>query len=148
MSEIKAQILAQTKEAMKAKNKVALSALRALSGAMKQFEVDNRVEVTDVDALAIITKQVKQRKDSIEQFTIAGRTDLVENEKGQLSVIETFMPTQLSEAQVTTEVEAAIVELGANSIADMGKVMGALKTKLAGSADMSMVSKILKSKLG
>jgi uncharacterized protein YqeY len=148
MSEIKQQLTTDIKVAMKAKDKVALGALRSLSGAIKQFEVDSRLEADDEKVLSIIIKQVKQRKDSISQFETAGRDDLVAKETSELEVIGKYLPIQLSEAEITGVVVDVIRQTGASSKADMGKTMGVLKAKLGSSADMAVVSRILKDKLG
>lgn len=147
MSEIKQQLSEDMKSAMKAKNKDALKAIRMILGAIKQREIDERIELNDTQVLAVIQKMVKQRKDSISQFQDAGRIDLVEVEEAELVVINNYMPAQLSEAEIATAVDKAIADTGANSMADMGKLMGTLKGKLAGKADMGAVAKIIKERL-
>ncbi|WXT99472.1 MAG: putative protein YqeY [Catillopecten margaritatus gill symbiont] len=147
MSELKQRITADMKSAMKAKDKAALKAIRMILGAIKQKEVDERIEVDDDQVLAVIQKMVKQRKDSISQFQDAGRTDLVEVEEAELNIINNYMPAQLSEDEITAAVDKAIADTGANSMADMGKLMGALKGVLAGKADMGAVSAVIKTKL-
>lgn len=148
MSELQQQINADLKSAMKNKDKKTLGAIRSLTGAIKQFEVDNRVDITDSDILKIVQKQVKQRKDSITQFNTAGRDDLVANEEFELEVISKYLPAQLSEEEIIIIVKTTIDEVGAKSMADMGRVMGILKSKFDGTADMGVVSTILKNNLG
>ncbi|SFV89013.1 Transamidase GatB domain protein [hydrothermal vent metagenome] len=115
-------------------------------GAIKQKEVDERIEVNDDQVLVVIQKMVKQRKDSILQFNEAGRNDLVEVEEAELAIINNYMPEQLSDAEISVAVDKAIADTGASSMADMGKLMGVLKGALAGRADMSVVSAVIKSK--
>jgi uncharacterized protein YqeY len=135
------------KLAMKAKDKAALKAIRMILGAIKQKEIDERIELTDGQALSVIQKMVKQRKDSIAQFSDAGRSDLVDIEEAELLIINNYMPKQLSKDEVEAEVTKAISETGADSMKDMGKLMGVLKGKLDGKADMGDVSQLIKSKL-
>ena len=135
------------KLAMKAKDKDALKAVRMIVGAIKQREVDERIELDDAQVLVVIQKMVKQRKDSISQFKDAGRMDLVEIEEAELVVIKNYMPAQLSEAEIAAAVDKAIAETGASSMQDMGKLMGVLKGQIGGKADMGVVSGIIKSKL-
>jgi len=147
MSELKARITNDMKLAMKAKDKAALKAVRMIIGAIKQREVDERIELDDTQVLAVIQKMVKQRKDSISQFKDAGRTDLVDVEEAELTVINNYMPEQLSEAEVSSAVDKAIADSGASSMQDMGKLMGLLKPQLDGKADMGIVSSLIRSKL-
>ncbi len=147
MSELKTRIINDMKSAMKAKDKDALKAVRMILGAIKQKEVDERIEVTDAQVLAVIQKMVKQRNDSISQFKDAGRDDLVEVEEAELVIINNYMPAQLSEAEVVAAVDKAIADSGAASMADMGKLMGILKGQLDGKADMGKVSGLIRSKL-
>lgn len=147
MSELKKQITIDMKLAMKAKDKEGLKAIRMIIGAIKQREVDDRIELNDSQVLAVIQKMVKQRKDSISQFKEAGRTDLVEAEEAELAVINNYMPEQMSEAEIAVAVDKAITNTGATSMQDMGKLMGVLKQQLDGSADMGVVSAIIRSKL-
>ena len=147
MSELKARVINDMKSAMKAKDKDALKAVRMILGAIKQKEVDDRIELDDTQVLAVIQKMVKQRKDSISQFKDAGRTDLVEVEEAELVIINNYMPAQLSEAEIATAVDKAIADTGASSMQDMGKLMGVLKGQLGGKADMGMVSALIRSKL-
>ncbi|SFV86506.1 Transamidase GatB domain protein [hydrothermal vent metagenome] len=147
MSELKARVINDMKLAMKAKDKDALKAVRMILGAIKQKEVDDRIELDDTQVLAVIQKMVKQRKDSISQFKDAARTDLVEVEEAELVIINNYMPAQLSEAEIATAVDKAIADTNASSMQDMGKLMGMLKGQLGGKADMGTVSALIKSKL-
>ena len=135
------------KAAMRAKETARLSAIRLLLSAIKQREVDERVELTDADIVAIIEKMNKQRRDSISQYESAGRQDLAEVEKFEMGVLATYMPQQLSEAEVQAAVDEAVASLGASGPQDMGRVMGHLKPKLAGKADMGRVSALIKAAL-
>ena len=147
MSQLKKRITDDMKSAMKAKDKQALKAVRMILGAIKQKEVDDRIELDDAQVMAVIQKMVKQRKDSISQFADAGRTDLVEAEEAELVVINSYMPEQLSDEEVAAVVEKAITDSGADSMKDMGKLMGMLKSQLDGKADMGLVSRFIKDKL-
>ena len=147
MSQLKLLITNDMKLAMKAKDKAALKAIRMILGAIKQKEIDERIELNDGQALSVIQKMVKQRKDSISQFSDAGRIDLVDIEEAELLIINNYMPKQLSKKEVESEVNKAISETGAASMKDMGKLMGVLKSKLDGKADMGVVSQLIKSKL-
>jgi len=147
MSELKQRITDDMKSAMKAKDKAALKALRMILEAIKQKEVDERITLDDVQVMAVIQKMVKQRRDSITQFSEGGRADLVEVEEAELAIISNYMPTQLSEAEVATAVDKAIADSGADSMKDMGKLMGILKGQLDGKADMAVVSQLIRSKL-
>jgi uncharacterized protein YqeY len=147
MSELKNQIIADMKSAMKAKDSATLKAVRMIVEAIKQKEVDTREELDDQGILAVIQKMVKQRKDSIDQFTQAGRDDLVSVEEAELKVINLYMPKQLSESEIESAVDQVISQTGASGMQDMGKLMGVLKGELSGKADMGIVSKIIKSKL-
>ena len=147
MSELKQRITDDMKSAMKAKDKQALKAVRMILEAIKQKEIDERIELDDTQAMAVIQKMVKQRKDSISQFSDAGRTDLVEIEEAELETINNYMPEQLSDEEVASVVDKAINDSGANSMKDMGKLMGILKSQLQGKADMSLVSQLIKSRL-
>jgi len=144
---LKEQITDDMKAAMRARDSVRLGAIRLLTAAMKQKEVDERVELDDAMVLAIIEKMVKQRKDSITQFEAGGRQDLADAEKVELAILSTYMPAALSDAEVQAEVAAAIAAAGAAGPQDMGKVMGVLKAKLAGRADMTAVSAQVKAAL-
>ncbi len=146
MSELKQRITEDMKSAMRAKDKERLKAIRMILGAIKQREVDERIDLVDEQVLAVIQKMVKQRKDSISQFKEAGRTDLIEIEEAELVVINNYMPAQLSENDISKVVDKAIADSGASSMQDMGKLMGLLKGQLAGKADMGVVSSIIRSK--
>ena len=147
MSQLKQLITNDMKLAMKAKNKSALKAIRMILGAIKQKEIDDRIELDDAQVLSVIQKMVKQRKDSISQFSDAGRSDLVEVEESELLIINNYMPEQLSDDEVAAAVTNAIADSGADSIKDMGKLMGILKGQLNGKADMGAVSQLIKAKL-
>ena len=147
MSQLKQLITNDMKLAMKAQDKPALKAFRMIIGAIKQKEIDDRIELNDSQVLAVIQKMVKQRKDSISQFSDAGRTDLVEVEESELVIINNYMPEQLSDDEVDTAVTKAIADSGADSMKDMGKLMGILKVQLDGKADMGAVSQLIKAKL-
>ena len=147
MSQLKQLITDDMKLALKAQDKSALKAIRMILGAIKQKEIDERIELNDGQVMAVIQKMVKQRKDSISQFSDAGRTDLVEVEEAELSIINNYMPKQLSEAEIEAAVFKAISDSGADSMKDMGKLMGILKGQLDGQADMGLVSQLIKSKL-
>ena len=147
MSKLKQLITDDMKLAMKAQDKSALKAIRMILGAIKQKEIDERINLDDTKVLAVIQKMVKQRKDSISQFSDAGRSDLVEVEEAELSIINNYMPKQLSEEEIEAAVVKAIADSGADSMKDMGKLMGILKGQLDGKADMGKVSQLIKSKL-
>lgn len=136
------------KAAMKARETEKLGAIRLLTAALKQKEVDERVELTDDLVLAIIEKMLKQRKDSITQFTAGNRLDLVAKEEFEVSVLSVYMPQELSDAEVTEILNGVISETGATSAKDMGKVMNALRPKVAGRADMGKLSAVVKARLG
>jgi uncharacterized protein YqeY len=144
---LKSQITEDMKAAMRAKDTPRLSAVRLLLAAIKQREVDERRELADADVLAVIEKMVKQRRDSIAQFTAGNRMDLVATEQGELDVLQAYQPQQLGEAEIDAAVAAAIASTGAAGPAGMGKVMAELKAKLAGRADMSAVSARVKARL-
>ncbi|MDB4598629.1 GatB/YqeY domain-containing protein [Candidatus Pseudothioglobus singularis] len=147
MSKLKQLITDDMKLAMKAQDKPALKAIRMILGAIKQKEIDERIELDDNQVMAVIQKMVKQRKDSISQFSDAGRTDLVEVEEAELLIINKYMPKQLSQDEIEAAVVKAISDTGADSMKDMGKLMGILKGQLDGKADMGQVSQLIKSKL-
>lgn len=136
------------KAAMKARDAAKLGAIRLLTAALKQREVDERIEITDDIVLAIIEKMLKQRKDSIEQFTAGNRLDLVATEQFEVSVLQAYMPAALSEAEVVSILDSVIAEVGASSAKDMGRVMSALRPRVAGRADMGKLSALVKSRLG
>jgi uncharacterized protein YqeY len=144
---LKEQITEDMKSAMRAKEAERLGTIRLLLAAIKQREVDERITVDDAGIIAIIEKLIKQRKDSIEQFQKAGRTDLVDQESKELGILQAYMPAQLSAAEVQSAIQKIIVDLGASGPQDMGKVIGALKAQLAGKADMGMVSGLVKAAL-
>jgi hypothetical protein len=135
------------KAAMKAREAQKLGALRLLLAAMKQREVDERITLDDAGVVSVIEKMIKQRKDSIAQFEKAARQDLADKEKFEISVLEAYLPQQLSQAEIEAAVGEAIAASGAKGPQDMGKVMGLVKPKLAGRADMGKVSALVKSKL-
>lgn len=144
---LKQRISDDMKAAMRAKEADRLLAIRNLMAAMKQREVDERIELDDAAIVAIVDKLVKQRKDSIDAFTKAGRTDLVDKETGELTVLQGYLPQRLDADAIAAEVNAIVAELGAAGPGDMGKVMGAVKAKLAGKADMGLVSAAVKAAL-
>ncbi len=144
---LKEQITEDMKAAMRAKDSGRLATIRLLTAAIKQKEVDERVDVSDEQVLAIIEKMIKQRKDSISQFEAGGRQDLADIEKAELVILSTYMPAALSDSEVQAEVAAAVAAVGAAGPQDMGKVMGVLKPKLAGRADMTAVSAMVKAAL-
>jgi uncharacterized protein len=135
------------KAAMRAKDAARLSAVRLILAAIKQKEVDERVELTDADVVSIIEKMIKQRRESIVQFESAARNDLAEAEKFELGVLSAYLPQQMSAAEIAQAVDAAISESGASGVKDMGKVMALLKPRLAGRADMGKVSALVKTRL-
>ncbi len=143
----KDQITEAMKNAMRAKDTARLGTIRLLLAAMKQKEVDERIELDDGAVIAIIAKLIKQRKDSISQFQAAKRDDLVAIENAELIVLQTYMPEQMSEAEVAAVVAKAVAEVGATGPQDMGKVMGLVKSQLAGKADMGVVSTQVKAAL-
>ena len=144
---LKELIIEDMKAAMRAKDSERLGTIRLLTAALKQKEVDDRVELDDAMVVAIVDKLIKQRKDSIEAFTKADRMDLADKESAELKVLQAYLPARLSAEEVTAEVRAIVAELGATGPGDMGKVMGAVKTRLAGKADMGMVSAAVKAAL-
>jgi uncharacterized protein len=141
---LKQRITEEMKDAMRARDAARLGTIRLLLAAIKQKEVDERIEVDDAQTVALVDKLIKQRKDSITQFGAAGRTDLVDKETAELKVLETYLPARLGEAEVATVVAAIVAEMGATGPGDMGKVMGAVKARLAGQADMGLVSAAVK----
>ena len=144
---LKDRINEDMKGAMRAREAERLGTIRLLLAAIKQREVDERIVLDDAAITAVIDKMIKQRKDSISQFEAAGRTDLVEKESAELTILSAYMPEQLSDAEIAAEVQAAVVQTGAAGPQDMGKVMGVLKPKLAGRADMTAVSGLVKAAL-
>ena len=144
---LKSKITEDMKAAMKAKEAQRLSAIRLLLAAIKQREVDERKDLSDGEIASVIEKMIKQRRDSIAQFQAASRKDLVDVETFELNLLWGYLPKQMSDAEVAAEVSAAIAQAGAKGVADMGKVMGVLKSKLAGRADLGKVSAMVKAKL-
>jgi len=144
---LKERITEDMKGAMRAKESARLSAIRLLLSAMKQREVDERIELTDADVLGIIEKMIKQRRESIVQYEKGARADLADAEKFEVGVLSAYLPQQMGESDIAAVVEAAMAETGAKAMPDMGKVMAILKPKLAGRADMGKVSALVKSKL-
>jgi len=144
---LKAQLTEDMKTAMRAKDQVSLSTIRLINAAIKQFEVDERTEADDAKVISILTKMVKQRKDSAKIYTEAGRQDLADKENAEIEILNRYLPQMMSAEEIKTVVEAVIAETGASGMADMGKVMGVLKTRLAGKADMGEVNKVLKTAL-
>ena len=145
---LKEKITEDMKAAMRARDAARLSAIRLLLAAMKQREVDERIELADADILGIIEKMLKQRRDSVTQYEAGARQDLADVEKFEISVLSGYMPQQLAEAEIAAEVDTAIAAAGAKGRQDMGKVMALLKPRLAGRADMTSVSALVKAKLG
>ena len=141
------RINTELKDAMRAGDTRKRDALRLLTAALKQKEVDERKDLGDAEVVSVIEKMIKQRRDSIAQFEKGGRTDLAQGEQFEISVLEAYMPAAMSEADVDAAIATAIAEAGAKGPADMGKVMGPLKAKLAGRADMGKVSARVKAKL-
>jgi len=144
---LKQQLTDDMKTAMKAGEKHSLGVIRLINAAIKQKEVDERIELDDAAVLAVLDKMVKQRKDSVSQYEAAGREDLASIEREEIVVVERYLPAKLGEAEVLAAIQAAIAETGAKGPADMGKLMGALKPKLAGQADMGLVSTLVKQQL-
>ena len=144
---LKAQITEDMKTAMRAKDSVRLGTIRLLQAAMKQKEVDERIELDDAAIIAIVDKLLKQRKDSITAFESANRQDLADVEKAEMEVLKVYLPQRMTEAEITAAVQAIVADLGATGPGDMGKVMGAVKTQLAGKADMGLVSAAVKAAL-
>jgi uncharacterized protein YqeY len=135
------------KAAMRAKDAARLSTLRLATAAIKQKEVDERVELADSDVLAILEKMIKQRRESISQFEKAARQDLADKEKSEIAVLEAYLPQKLSDAEIQKEISSVISETGASGVKDMGKVMAILKQRLAGRADIGAVSGLVKTRL-
>jgi len=145
---LKGQIQEDMKTAMKSGDKDRLKVIRLLLAAIKQVEVDERKELTDADVLGVINKMVKQRRDSIDQFQKGGREDLAAGEQQEIGVLETYLPEQMSDAELVALVEQAVTETGAQGMRDMGKVMAILKARAEGRADMSALSAKVKARLG
>jgi uncharacterized protein YqeY len=144
---LKEQITEDMKTAMRAKDSERLGTIRMLLAAVKQKEVDERIEVDDTTLVSIVDKLIKQRKDAISQFSAAGRQDLADKETAEVKVLEAYLPQRLSTEEIQAAVQAIVADLGAKGPGDMGKVMGAVKTRLAGKADMGQVSAAVKAAL-
>jgi uncharacterized protein len=144
---LKEKITEDMKAAMRAKDSERLGTIRLLTAAMKQKEVDERIELDDAAVIAVIDKMVKQRKDSITAFEQGGRTDLAAKESAELEVLQAYLPARLSADEIAAEVKAIVTQVGATGPGDMGKVMGAVKSRLAGKADMGQVSAAVKAAL-
>jgi uncharacterized protein YqeY len=145
---LKQRISEDMKAALKARQSERLSAIRLLMAAIQQKEIDERKPLDDAAVIAVTERLIKQRRDSIEQFQAAGRTDLVDKETAELELLKQYLPQPLSQEQVASAIEAAIAATGASGPQAMGKVMAALKTELAGRADMTRVSALVKARLG
>jgi uncharacterized protein YqeY len=145
---IKDRIQQDMKDAMRARDKARLATIRLILAAIKQREVDERIELEDAQVIAVLDKMVKQRRESIAQFEQAGRDDLIAKEQDEIGIITPYLPAALSEDEINELIGAALAATGASSIKDMGKVMAELKPKLAGRADMGAVSALIKSRLG
>jgi len=145
---LKSQIQSDMKTAMKAGDKTRLGVIRLILAAVKQREVDERIELDDSQVLSVLDKMVKQRRDSIEQFSAAGRQDLVDVERFEVEVIQGYLPAALTEAEIADLVESAVGESGAAAMSDMGKVMAILRPQVQGRADMGAVSALVKRRLG
>jgi uncharacterized protein YqeY len=145
---LKASVKAEMKAAMKSRDKERLAAIRLIQAEFKRIEVDERVEIDDARALAVLDKMVKQRRDSAQQYQSAGRDDLAAREHGEIAVIQEFLPAQLGEAELGEMIDSAITATGASGMQAMGAVMGHLKPQLQGRADMGAVSRLVKSRLG
>ncbi|WP_299011578.1 GatB/YqeY domain-containing protein [uncultured Shewanella sp.] len=141
------QLKDQMKIAMRTKEKVRLGTIRMALAAVKQIEVDTRETLNDEQAIAVLTKMVKQRRDSVAQYTAAGRDELAQAEAEEIRILEEFLPQPLTEEEISALIDASILEMSASSMADMGKVMGALKPKVLGRADMASISAMIKAKL-
>ncbi|HEX9435168.1 MAG TPA: GatB/YqeY domain-containing protein [Burkholderiales bacterium] len=145
---LKQQITEDMKTAMRAKDAARLSTVRLILAAIKQREVDERIELDDAAVVGVIEKMIKQRRESIAQYEKAARKDLVDAEKAELVLLSGYLPAQMSEADIAQAVAAALTESGASGVKDMGKVMALLKPRLAGKADMGKVSALVKARLG
>ena len=148
MSDLLLKIKSDMKDAMRNKEKTRLAAIRMTLAAVKQIEVDQRIEITDAHVLTILNKMIKQRRDSISQFEAANRQELADIEKAEIETLQTYMPKPLTDEEISELIDGAMAESGAESMRDMGKVMGILKPQLQGRADMGAVSGKIKAKLG
>ncbi|RMH89027.1 GatB/YqeY domain-containing protein [Lysobacter pythonis] len=144
---LKTRLTDDMKAAMKAGDKPRLAVIRLINAAIKQKEVDERIELDDAAVLAVLEKMLKQRKDSISQYEAAGREDLATIERDEMTIIDTYLPEKLGATEIAAAIEAAIADTGATGPADMGKLMGVLKPRLAGQADMGQVSQMIKHRL-
>jgi hypothetical protein len=144
---LKAQISEDMKNAMRAKDSVRLGTIRLLQAAIKQREVDERIELTDPDVISVIEKMLKQRRDSIAAYESADRVDLADVEKAEVVILQTYLPQQLTEEEISALLEKVVTDTGADSIKDMGKVMAAIKPLVAGKADMGQISGLIKTRL-
>ncbi len=147
MSSLKLRLKEDQKAAMRAKAKSLLAVIRQINAAVKQVEIDQRIELDDVGVVTVLNKMVKQRRDSITQYEAAERQELADQEKLELDVIATYLPQPLSPAEIEAVIEEVVTKTGANSMQDMGKVMGQIKAKVEGRADMGDVSKLIKARL-
>ena len=147
MTDLKQRLQNDIKEAMKAQDKSRLTTLRLITAAIKQREVDERISLDDSQVIATLDKMAKQRRESIEQFQIGQRLDLVEKEQAELDLIKSYLPQQLSEEEIQQIIKQAIAQLGVKDIKDMGKLMAEIKPKLQGRADMSKISQLIKQQL-
>ena len=148
MSSLKERIQEDVKDAMRARDKDRLAAIRLITAAIKQREVDERIELDDVQVTAVLDRMAKQRRESIAQFEKAGRDDLIARENAELDIIRDYLPEQLTEDELQSLIDEALEQTGASTIKDMGKVMGLLKPRLQGRTDMAAVSAMIKSRLG
>lgn len=144
---LKQRLTEDMKAAMKAGDKQTLGVIRLVNAAIKQKEVDERIELDDAAVIAVLDRMVKQRRDSVSQYGDAGREDLAQVERDEITVIERYLPAKLGEAEIAAAIDAAIAETGVSGPADMGRLMGVLKPQLAGQADMGLVSKLVKQRL-
>ena len=145
---LKQRLTDDMKAAMKGGDKASLAVIRLINAAIKQKEVDERIELDDAAVVAVLDRMVKQRRDSVTQYEAAAREDLAQVERDEIVVIERYVPQKMDEAAIGAAIEAAVAETGATGAADMGKLMGVLKPRLAGQADMGLVSKLVKQRLG
>ena len=141
-------VLSDIKSVMKSGDKPRLATLRLLSAAIKQWEIDERIELNDQQVLTVLDKMVKQRRESIRHYSEAGRNELVEQEEYEISILQVYLPEPLSNAEIEGLLDKAIADSGAQSLADMGKVMGLMKPQVQGRADMGALSQMVKSRLG
>ena len=148
MSSLKERIQEDVKDAMRARDKDRLAAIRLITAAIKQREVDERIELDDVQVTAVLDRMARQRRESIAQFEKAGRDDLIARENAELDIIRDYLPEQLTEDELQSLIDEALEQTGASTIKDMGKVMGLLKPRLQGRTDMAAVSAMIKSRLG